>query len=64
MPEDGRLSEMKPGNNPDIEAAKHRSRLARRHIGASHFCQMGVSGGVADLSPQLVDGQELKKEYQ
>ena len=51
MPVDGCLTEMKSGYRADVEAAKLRSLLARRHVDAGHFGQVLVSGGAGRLSP-------------
>jgi hypothetical protein len=51
---------MKSGYHADVEAAKLRSLLARRHIHARHFGQVLVSGGAGRLSPQVADWHHLK----
>jgi hypothetical protein len=53
---------MKSGYHADIEAAKLRSFLARRHVHTRHFGQVLVSGGAGHLSPQVPDWRELKRE--
>jgi len=67
MPVDGCLTEMKSGYHADVEAAKLRSLLARRHIHAGHFGQVLVSGGAGHLSAQMPDWRDLKgdqKQYE
>ena len=59
MPVDGCFTEMKSGYRADVEAAKRRSLLARRHVDAGHFGQVVVSGGAGRLSPQA-DWHEVK----
>src|SRR5882672_9525592 len=59
MPVDGCLTEMKSGYHADVEAAKLRSFLARRHVHAGHFGQVLVSGGAGHLSPQVADWHDL-----
>jgi hypothetical protein len=44
MPIDGRLTEMEFLDRADVEAAKLGPLLARRHVNASHFGQVLVSG--------------------
>jgi hypothetical protein len=51
---------MKSGDRADVEAAKLRSLLARRHVHAGHFRQVLVSGGGEHLSPQMADWHEVK----
>jgi hypothetical protein len=51
---------MKSGYRADVEAAKLRSLLARRHVDAGHFGQVLVTGDARNLRPQVADGHELK----
>jgi hypothetical protein len=53
---------MKSGYRADVEAAKLRPLLARRHVHAGDFGQVLVSGGVGHLSPQVADWQDLKAD--
>jgi hypothetical protein len=58
---------MKSGDRADVEAAKLRSLLARRHVHAGHFGQVLVSGGAGHLSPQVAGWHDLKgdkEEYE
>ena len=64
MPVDGCLTEMKSGDRADVEAAKLRSLLARRHVHAGHFGQVLVSGGAGHLSPQVADWRDLKGDQE
>jgi hypothetical protein len=64
MPVDGCLIEVKSGYRADVEAAKLRSLLARRHIHAGHFGQVLVSGGAGQLSPQVADWHDLKGDQE
>ena len=60
MPVDGCLAEMKSGDRGDVEAAKLRSLLTRRHVHTGHFGKVIVSGGGGHLSPQVADWRDLK----
>lgn len=60
VPVAGWLTEMKSGYYADVEAAKLRSLLARRHVHAGYLGQVLVSDGVLHLSAQMAGGQELK----
>jgi hypothetical protein len=60
MPVDGWLTEMQSGYRGDVEAAKLRSLLARRHVNASDLGQVVVSGGAGRLCSQVADGHDLK----
>ncbi len=60
MPVDGWLAEMKSRYRADVEAAKLRSLLARRHVHAGHFGQMFVSGRGGQLSMQVAAWHHLK----
>jgi hypothetical protein len=60
MPVDGCLAEVKSTDRPDVEAAKLRSLLTRRHIHTGHFGQVIVSGSRGHLSPRLVNWRDLK----
>jgi hypothetical protein len=53
---------MKSGYHADVEAAKLRSLLARRHVHAGHFGQVLVSGGAGRLSPHVADWHDLKSD--
>ena len=53
MPVDGRLTELECLDRADVEAAKLGPLLARRHVHASHFGQVIVSGRAGRLSLQL-----------
>ena len=63
MPVDGCLAEMKSGYQADIETAKLRSLLARRHVHAGYFRQVLVTCG-AHLSAQVDEGHELKGDQE
>src|SRR5258706_14179294 len=62
MPVDGCLREMKSGYRADVEAAKLRSLLARRHVHACHFGQVLVPGGGGRLSPEVADWHDVKRD--
>jgi hypothetical protein len=64
MPVDGCLTEMKSGYRADVEAAKLRPLLARRHVHAGHFGQVLVSGGAGHLSPRVADWHDLKGDQE
>ena len=64
MPVDGCLTEMKSGYRADVEAAKLRSLLARRHVEAGHFGQVLVAGVAGHLSPQVADWHDLKDDLE
>jgi hypothetical protein len=51
---------MKAGCDADVEAAKLRSLLARRHVYAGHFGQVLVPGGTGNLSQQVADWHDWK----
>jgi hypothetical protein len=51
---------MKPRDRTDVEAAKLRSLLARRHVHTGHFGQVLVSGSARHLSPKVADRRDLK----
>ena len=55
---------MKPRDRTDVEAAKLRSLLARRHVHTGHFGQVLVSGGAGHLSPQVIDWPDLRGEQE
>jgi hypothetical protein len=55
---------MKAGYRADVEAAELRSLLAPRHVHASHFRQVLVTGGAGHLSPQVADWHELKGDQE
>jgi hypothetical protein len=51
---------MKSGYRANVEAAKLRSLLARRHVDAGYFGQVLVSAGAGHLSLDVAAGHELK----
>ena len=51
---------MKSGDRGDVEAAKLRPLLTRRHVHTGHFGQVIVSGGGGHLSPQVADWRDVK----
>jgi hypothetical protein len=55
---------MKSGYRADVEAAKLRPLLARRHVHAGHFGQVLVSGGAGHLSPRVADWHDLKGDQE
>ena len=65
MPVDRCLIEMKAGDRADVEAAKLRPLLARRHVHTGHFSQVPMSGGGGDLglSPQGSDRRDLTGDH-
>jgi hypothetical protein len=55
---------MKSGYRADVEAAKLRSLLARRHVHAGHFGQVFVAGSARLLSLQVADWHDSKGDQE